>query len=54
VLPTGESGLLGSAHYDDQVELYLHGKYHPIWLNRADVERHAEARLTLVPADASP
>ena len=51
VLPTGESGLLGSTHYDDQVGLYLQGKYHPIWLNRADVEQHKEARLVLVPAE---
>ncbi len=50
VLPTGQSGLLGSPHYKDQVGLYLNGRYHPVWINRADLERHSEGTLVLEPA----
>jgi len=49
VLPTGQSGLLGNPHYQDQVDLYLDGRYHPSWLNRSDINRHAEAKLVLLP-----
>ena len=49
VLPTGESGLLGSPHYKDQIELYLSGRYRPAWLERPDVEKHAKETLTLKP-----
>ncbi len=49
VLPTGQSGLLGNPHYQDQVALYLDGRYHPSWLNQADINRHAEASLVLLP-----
>ncbi|MBI4776824.1 MAG: penicillin acylase family protein [Deltaproteobacteria bacterium] len=50
VLPTGESGHLGSPHYADQIDLYLKGGYHPAWTTRQDVESHSEARLSLKPA----
>ncbi|KPJ77561.1 MAG: hypothetical protein AMJ54_07560 [Deltaproteobacteria bacterium SG8_13] len=50
VLPTGQSGLLGNAHHQDQVELYLNGEYRQMRLNRADVEAHAQGKLLLVPA----
>jgi penicillin amidase len=49
VLPTGESGQLGSAHYKDQVDLYLSGRYHPAWIERSDIEKHAEETLILTP-----
>jgi len=49
VLPTGESGQLGSSHYKDQVDLYLNGRYHPAWMERSDVEKHAAATLILKP-----
>jgi len=49
VLPTGESGQLSSAHYKDQVGLYLRGKYHPAWLERSDIENHAKGILLLKP-----
>ena len=50
VIPTGESGHLGSRHYKDQVPLYLHGQYHPNWTDRDEVLEHGEARLVLKPA----
>jgi len=49
VLPTGESGQLGSPHCRDQMSLYLEGRYHPDWTNRSDVEKHAEGVLILKP-----
>ena len=49
VLPTGESGQLGSGHYKDQIELYLSGKYHPAWMERADIEKNAKETLILQP-----
>jgi penicillin amidase len=53
VLPTGQSGLIGNPHYDDQIEMYLSGQYHPAWLLRTDVDRHTESKLVLVPKEAS-
>lgn len=49
VLPTGESGHLGSAHYKDQINLYLNGRYHPDWIDRREVEKNSEATLVLRP-----
>jgi len=49
VLATGESGLLKSPNYRDQIPLYLSGRYHPSWSSRSDVEKHARGTLTLIP-----
>jgi penicillin amidase len=49
VLPTGESGHLRSPYHNDQIELYLAGKYHPAWTSRRDVEKHSEGTLILKP-----
>ena len=49
VLPTGESGHLKSPHHRDQIDLYLSGKYHTAWTNRADVEKNSEGILILRP-----
>jgi penicillin amidase len=49
VIPTGESGQLGSPHYKDQIDLYLGGQYRPAWLDRTDVEKHAKGTLLLTP-----
>ncbi|MBW2056346.1 MAG: penicillin acylase family protein [Deltaproteobacteria bacterium] len=49
VLPTGESGHLGSKHYKDQLGLYLGGGYHPDWTGRKAVEEHSRAVLVLKP-----
>jgi penicillin amidase len=49
VLPTGESGHLGSPHYQDQIDLYLNGRYHTGWTDRRDVEKNREATLLLKP-----
>jgi penicillin amidase len=49
VLPTGESGHLKSPHYKDQIELYLEGRYHTAWIDRAEIEKNSERILILRP-----
>jgi len=49
VLPTGESGQLKSAHYKDQVELYLGGKYHRVDTDPDQVRKQSEGELLLIP-----
>ena len=51
VLPTGESGQLGSPHYRDQIDLYLNGRYRSAWLERSDVEKNAKGTLILKTAN---
>ena len=46
---TGQSGHPASPHYDDQIALWLEGRYHPLAWSRAAVDEQAEARLTLEP-----
>ena len=49
LLVPGQSGQPGSKHYDDQVQAWFEGEYHPMLYEREDVEREAEDRLTLAP-----
>jgi penicillin amidase len=46
---TGQSGQPGSRHYDDQIDDWRFGRYHPMLFDRAQIEQQAEARLTLSP-----
>jgi penicillin amidase len=46
----GQSGQLGSPHYDDLIQPWLQGEYHPLLWTRAQVEQEAGKLLTLVPA----
>jgi len=48
-VPPGQSGQLGSPHYDDLIEPWLKGEYHPMLWTREQVEREAEGRLRLKP-----
>jgi penicillin amidase len=47
--PPGQSGQLGSPHYDDLIEPWLKGEYHPMLWTREQVEQEAEGRLRLEP-----
>ena len=47
VLPTGESGNLASPHHKDQIGLYLEGRYHPVWTDRLELEKHSKGTLFL-------
>ena len=51
VLPTGQSGVRASSHYDDLAPLWLNGEYHPLLMERARIEEVAEATLTLFPPE---
>lgn len=45
--PPGQSGQLGSQHYDDLVDPWLKGEYHPMLWTRAQVEEKVEHKLVL-------
>jgi penicillin amidase len=49
VLVPGQSGQPGSRHYDDQVQSWFDGEYHPMLFEWEDVEDSAETRLWLEP-----
>ena len=46
----GQSGQLGSAHYDDLADLWIKGEYHPMLWTREQVESEAEGTLRLEPS----
>jgi penicillin amidase len=45
----GQSGRLGSPHYDDLIEPWRKGELHPMLWTRAQVEKELEGRLVLEP-----
>lgn len=51
LLAPGQSGQPGSKHYDDQLQAWFSGEYHPLLYVREDVEREAKARLQLRPEE---
>jgi penicillin amidase len=53
IIPAGQSGLPASPHYDDLLPLWLAGEYHPLLMDRDDIEKAALGRLTLRPAGAT-
>lgn len=54
VLPCGQSGQPGNAHYADQLALWRTGRQHPMLFSRAAVERGTVDRLVLRPATDRP
>lgn len=46
---TGQSGNPASPHWNDMVEPWARGQYHPLPFTRHAVEQHAEATLRLLP-----
>ncbi|RZS32685.1 penicillin amidase [Herbihabitans rhizosphaerae] len=46
----GQSGVRGSAHYDDLLPLWQKDSHFPLVYSRAEVERNAAHRILLVPA----
>lgn len=48
ILPNGQSGHLASKHYDDQVDDWLNGRFHPMCWSRAKVEAHRKHSLMLL------
>jgi penicillin amidase len=49
IAPPGQSGHLGSRHYDDLAIAWVRGKYQPMLWTREQVEAEAEGRLILSP-----
>ncbi|RPJ49260.1 MAG: penicillin acylase family protein [Chloroflexi bacterium] len=49
LLAPGQSGQVGSPHYDDQVDAWFTGGYHPMLYEREDVLKEQEACLILLP-----
>jgi penicillin amidase len=47
IIPPGQSGHLGSIHYDDLLEPWVKGEYHPMLWTREQVEVEAEGKLIL-------
>jgi penicillin amidase len=47
IIPPGQSGHLGSPHYDDLLESWVKGEYHPMLWRREEIEREAEGILIL-------
>ncbi|MBI4306402.1 MAG: penicillin acylase family protein [Chloroflexi bacterium] len=45
----GQSGQLGSRHYDDLIPLWLRGDYHPMLWTRDEIEANSRSRLHLRP-----
>jgi penicillin amidase len=47
IIPPGQSGHLASSHYDDLLEPWVKGEYHPMLWTREQIEREAEGTLIL-------
>lgn len=51
VIPTGQSGHPYHPHYDDMIELWLNGEYHPWRFSREAIEAAAADHLVLQPEE---
>jgi len=49
ILPGGQSGIPASPHYADLMPLWLAGRYHPLLMDRAEIDKVSEGRLVLTP-----
>lgn len=49
VYAPGQSGHLGSHHYDDMIDLWINGEYHPMLWEREQIEANKEGSLKLNP-----
>lgn len=47
ISPPGQSGQIGSRHYDDFIPLWLKGEYAPMLWTREQIEKEAEGKLVL-------
>jgi len=46
----GQSGHPASANYRQQSELWVQDRYHPLFMDREDIDAHLAGALTLQPA----
>jgi len=49
VVTSGNSGHFMSRFYRNQVDLWLSGRYHPMWFSRSGIERNAAGTMVLEP-----
>jgi penicillin amidase len=49
VLIPGQSGIPSNYHYDDQIQTWFNGKYHPIIYQQQEVEKKSTELLILMP-----
>jgi acyl-homoserine lactone acylase PvdQ len=49
-LGPGNSGHIASPHYDDGVQAWFEGSYHPMLRRREEIEDALEGRLVLEPS----
>lgn len=49
VITTGQSERWLSPYYDDQTNLWLEVRYHPMWMKREVLEKHAEGLMIFSP-----
>lgn len=47
IAPPGQSGHIGNRHYDDLIEPWLRGEYHPMLWEKEQVKDHVVGRLLL-------
>jgi penicillin amidase len=47
--PTGQSGHPFHPHYDDFIEMWLNGEYHPMWFSRESINNAVVDQLVLQP-----
>ena len=45
----GQSGQLGSKHYDDLIQPFLKGEYFPMFWTKGQIENNSEGKLILKP-----
>ncbi len=50
IMPSGNSGNVGSVHYDDQVVMYLKGLYRPMFITDGQIGENVSHRLVFAPA----
>jgi len=49
IFTPGQSGHLASKHYDDLIDLWRNGEYHPMLWTKEQINSNAEAKLLLKP-----
>jgi len=49
ICPPGQSGQVGSPHYDDLIKPWLKGEYTPLLWTREQIEQGAQGRLLITP-----
>jgi penicillin G amidase len=48
MLPTGQSGHVGSTHYSDQSVPYVTGKYRPMLMDESEIKQNAAKQLMFI------